>query len=206
MKNSNVLVLNSSWLPIHISPLKSAIGLIYSGRAKVVATKDIYDIANRIALYEFQTLDYDEWCEVSERLDKHKYKIINSSKNKHFTPSVIVRLGNKTIPKYAITFNRQSLYDRDNGKCQYCSKQLNKKEATIDHIIPKSKGGTNEWDNVVIACKPCNSRKGDILLDQCGLTLISPPKKPTWISTKFGRKKSVRENDDWKRFTDYIGE
>ncbi len=71
--------------------------------------------------------------------------------------------------------NRREILRRDKHTCQYCGST---KRLTIDHIIPRSKGGNNSWDNVVTACEHCNSHKGDRTPLQAGLTLRSKPKTP----------------------------
>ena len=64
--------------------------------------------------------------------------------------------------------NRREVLRRDNPTCQYCG---SRKQLTLDHVLPKSKGGTHTWDNVVTACSPCNSRKGDRTLKEAWRTL-----------------------------------
>lgn len=77
-------------------------------------------------------------------------------------PSVIAR--NKTDRFTGkVTLTDQSLYYRDHGICMYCERKLTLHETTIDHVIPRSKGGNSDWTNVVIACSMCNYRKGNKL-------------------------------------------
>ena len=63
-----------------------------------------------------------------------------------------------------VVLNRTNILKRDNNTCQYCSKKVN--SMTIDHIIPKKKGGKDTWENLVAACSKCNTKKGDSLLDK----------------------------------------
>jgi 5-methylcytosine-specific restriction endonuclease McrA len=71
--------------------------------------------------------------------------------------------------------NRREVFRRDNHACQYCG---NTKHLTLDHVIPRSKGGGHTWDNVVTACEKCNSRKSDRLLHEIGMFLRTKPKAP----------------------------
>jgi 5-methylcytosine-specific restriction endonuclease McrA len=71
--------------------------------------------------------------------------------------------------------NRREVFRRDNHACQYCG---NTKHLTLDHVIPRSKGGGHTWDNVVTACEKCNSRKSDWLLHEIGMFLRTKPKAP----------------------------
>lgn len=81
--------------------------------------------------------------------------------------------------------NRRELLRRDSYRCQYCGC---KKHLTLDHIIPRSKGGKHTWDNLVIACSPCNSRKGDQTLEQAGMNLLSKPKAPIHPTVAFAEQ------------------
>ena len=71
--------------------------------------------------------------------------------------------------------SRTMIYKRDGNKCQYCGST---KELTIDHIIPRSRGGEDSWENLVVACMPCNSRKSDKLLEETNLVLQTVPRRP----------------------------
>lgn len=71
--------------------------------------------------------------------------------------------------------SRTMIYKRDGHKCQYCGST---KELTIDHIIPRSRGGEDTWENLVVACMPCNTRKSDKLLEETNLVLQCVPRKP----------------------------
>lgn len=74
--------------------------------------------------------------------------------------------------------SRYMLYKRDNGKCAYCGRELSKKEATLDHIIPRSRGGKTEWKNVALSCKRCNTRKNDRTPKEAGMPLKVTPFNP----------------------------
>ena len=80
--------------------------------------------------------------------------------------------------KHVDKVSRYMLYKRDGGKCAYCGKPLSREEATIDHIIPKKLGGKTNWENCVISCKKCNSRKDDKTLEEAGMTLRVTPYNP----------------------------
>ncbi len=81
--------------------------------------------------------------------------------------------------------NRREVLRRDKYACQYCGCT---KKLTLDHVIPRSKGGKHSWDNVVIACSPCNSRKGDRTPAQAGLVLQTKPKTPIHPAVAFAEQ------------------
>ncbi len=77
----------------------------------------------------------------------------------------------------SIAFNKKNILKRDAYTCQYCGHNSGEK-MTIDHIIPKSQGGRTVWENVVSACRACNLKKGNKLLEQAGMRLLRRPAKP----------------------------
>jgi 5-methylcytosine-specific restriction endonuclease McrA len=81
--------------------------------------------------------------------------------------------------------NRREVLRRDHYSCQYCGST---KKLTLDHVIPRSKGGKHSWDNVVIACERCNSRKGDRTPLQAGMLLRSQPKAPMHPAVSFAEQ------------------
>ena len=81
--------------------------------------------------------------------------------------------------------NRREIFRRDNHTCQYCGST---KHLTLDHVIPRSKGGIHTWDNVVTACGKCNSYKGDRLLHETPMLLRSKPKAPMHPAIAFAEQ------------------
>lgn len=77
----------------------------------------------------------------------------------------------------SVSYTKRNVHLRDAYLCQYCAKKC-KNEATIDHIVPESRGGVDSWENTVTCCKSCNLKKGSQSLAQSGLTLIKAPRKP----------------------------
>jgi 5-methylcytosine-specific restriction endonuclease McrA len=99
------------------------------------------------------------------------------SETVNYTKPLIIRLFNYISHKTKnLRVNRQRLYKRDNNECAYCG---SKKELTIDHIIPKSRGGKNTWNNLITCCLPCNLKKGDKTPDEARMPLRFQPKTPT---------------------------
>jgi 5-methylcytosine-specific restriction endonuclease McrA len=81
--------------------------------------------------------------------------------------------------------NRREVLRRDHHACQYCG---NAKKLTLDHVIPRSKGGQHTWDNVVAACETCNSVKGDRLPQEAGMTPRIKPKAPIHPAVAFAEQ------------------
>lgn len=87
-----------------------------------------------------------------------------------------VKIGQKTPP-----LSRVNVLARDGFICQYCNKRLTSKNATLDHILPKSMGGRTEWTNMVCCCKSCNNYKGCRTPEQAGMKLKRIPQRPDWL-------------------------
>jgi 5-methylcytosine-specific restriction endonuclease McrA len=75
---------------------------------------------------------------------------------------------------------RKNILLRDRCQCQYCGLQCRAQSATIDHVVPRSKGGKTTWTNVVVACDVCNRRKGSRSVEDAGMKLLRKPRRPGW--------------------------
>ena len=121
---------------------------------------------------------------------------IRSVQNSFDLPSVI-RLNFYVHLKYKdIVLNRRNILKRDDYRGQYCAKQAT--PLTIDHIVPKNKGGKDSWENLVAACSKCNTRKGDTLLKHMDMKLLKKPRKPSKL---FQLQTYVnKKQDNWKQY------
>jgi 5-methylcytosine-specific restriction endonuclease McrA len=93
-------------------------------------------------------------------------------------PSVVRFLRAVRSKKKIVKFSRENVYARDNGACQYCGTKVQRHEATYDHVTPRSMNGTTVWENIVIACVPCNQAKGGKTPAQAGMKLRTIPVRP----------------------------
>lgn len=166
--NYGVLVLNRHWTAVHVCSVKRALSLIVQGLARVV-TED------------YQAHDFDSWRGLSA-LDPGDGPLVHTPQYAIRIPEVIVLARYNRIPPRRVRFNRRNIFLRDSFTCQYCGKRPPRDELTIDHILPRSRGGMSSWENVVLACARCNSRKGDRIPSQVGMKLLRKPRKPHWLS------------------------
>ena len=112
-------------------------------------------------------------------------------------PSVVRLVRYVKVPyNYRVAVNRRTVFARDGGRCQYCGASAE----NLDHVIPRSKGGPHTWENVVAACRPCNTRKEDRLPHEAGMTLRSTPVAPRHRVQLLALCGSTSE--DW---IDYLG-
>lgn len=147
---SSVLVLNSSYTPLHITSWKRAIVLILKEKAQFIS-------ATVIRLFHY----------------------------------IRIPVSKMTLRKPT----KSMIYLRDGNKCQYCSSTKN---LTIDHVIPKSRGGTDDWSNLVISCSSCNTKKANRHLEQTGMKLLKPPRAPH--NPVFLHLKN-HKNSEWSEYT-----
>ena len=118
-------------------------------------------------------------CIIGKALAVETYeKKISSPSISFELPAVIVL---KTVVKFRLTTiscNRSNIIWRDHNQCQYCANHFSDDKLTMDHVIPKSLGGKNTWENLVAACKKCNQRKGSRTIRESNMPPLRKPFKP----------------------------
>jgi 5-methylcytosine-specific restriction endonuclease McrA len=136
------------------------------------------------------------WKGKAEVLESHGPPIRSSSST--FTRPHVIRLVAYVRVPRGVTkrISRRVLFARDGWKCVYCGTGSNR--LTLDHVVPRSRGGTSVWENVVTSCAPCNHRKGDRLLEETSMSLRSPPRPPTPVL--FIRLAADHVPDTWRRY------
>jgi len=110
-------------------------------------------------------------------------------------PAVIRLLQYKNVPYQGALLNRHNIFKRDKNECQYCG---DKKMLTIDHVIPKSKGGKTNWLNLITACHRCNTQKGNRTPEQAGFRLKYLPFRPTL--SYFLAEYAMKNAEEWLPF------
>jgi len=188
MLTNGVLVLNRNWMAIHVCSVQRAISLLVQDLAQVVAD-------------DYQTHTFDSWREVSQHVEQNGQRFIHSTSFRMAVPEVIILTRFHRIPPRTVKFNRRNIYIRDNHTCQYCGARPGRELLTIDHVLPRSRGGKSEWENVVLACQSCNARKGSRLLENSGMRLAKPPRKPHWIGIVSHMLK-CQDRPSWQRYVD----
>mgnify|MGYP001240078147 CR=1 FL=1 len=118
-----------------------------------------------------------------ELVTEHEWQVRTVSA--HFPVPAVVRLLRRLRhrPPF-VRFSRENIYLRDEYSCQYCGKQPHPRELTLDHVLPRSRGGGTSWRNVVAACGPCNRRKGGLTPDEANMPLRNIPRRPRWLAPR----------------------
>jgi 5-methylcytosine-specific restriction endonuclease McrA len=139
----------------------------------VLVLNATYEPINVCTVRRAVVLLLKEKAEVIEQSDRTLH-----SANESMTRPMVIRLvAYVRVPRdtHRRKITRRAVFARDNWTCQYCG---SRQQLTVDHVIPRSKGGPSTWDNIVAACAPCNRRKGDSLPLQAGMELAHPPRVP----------------------------
>jgi hypothetical protein len=117
-----------------------------------------------------------------------------------YLPSVIRLRTYRHVPIRMQVASRKNIYIRDGHRCMYCGRSFAGQELTLDHVIPRSKGGANSWDNLVAACTKCNHRKADRTPDEAGMKLLRRPLPANIHTPRFVLKALGSEVSEWGRY------
>jgi len=169
--SSSVLVLNRLYMAVHVVNVRRAFCLLFRELAEVVHLEE-----GQFANYSFQT-----WREVSELRADYKQPHEDWILAVGFeiqVPRVIRLLSFDRVPKQQLHLNRRNVLARDEHTCQYCDRHYPTHQLSLDHIIPRSRGGETTWDNVVCACLSCNIRKGGRTPHEARMKLVRHPARP----------------------------
>ena len=161
MLNAHVLVLNHSYLPIHVTSVRRAFSLIYQDVARAVDEG-------------YQALDFEAW----RRLSTEGAEWIGTARGAIRVPRVITLLHFDRVPMRHVRYSRVNVFARDKFTCQYCGARPHRSELNLDHVVPRSMGGRTSWENVVCSCVECNRRKGGRTPEQARLRLLRRPNRP----------------------------
>ena len=142
--NSSVLVLNRSFLPIHVTSVRRSFSLIYQGGARVVNG-------------EYETFDFESW---RSRAHLPGVECIGTTSGPIPVPRVIVLHHYDRMPRRMVRFSRGNIFSRDGFMCQYCGRRPPRAQLNLDHVIPRTQAGRTTWENVVCCCIACNRKKG----------------------------------------------
>lgn len=191
----NVLVLNKHYMAIRVVNVRRAISLVFRDLAEVIHVEG----------GQYLSYDFESWCEVSEmkrRFEPDGHDWLHTVRFQLAVPRIVRLMIYDRLPRQEVKFNRRNLYARDGNRCQYCGKRFSTSELSLDHVVPRSRGGKNSWTNIVCCCLKCNVRKGGRTPDEARMHLIKTPVKPRRnpvINVNLGNTKYR----SWKQFLDH---
>ena len=169
--SASVLLLNRLYMAVRVGSARRALTLLYRELAEVVACDD----------GQYLSYDFDGWVEVSQakrRFEPEQHDWIRTVRFQIAVPKIIRMLVYEKVPATTVKLNRRNLFARDQNRCQYCGRRRPTTELSLDHVIPRSQGGTNAWDNIVCACVRCNVKKGGRTPEQAHMVLVRKPVQP----------------------------
>ena len=199
------LNLNANWQPVGFKTVKDAI-IDLCGSDNNKPTSLALDIDYELdehgdpIMSEAKSMNPVSWAEWM-LLPIRSWDLTISSVNRIYrVPTVIIATNYSKMPvKYFKGKpSKDAIYNRDNGICQYSGKKVDRHSATVDHIVPRSKGGADSWTNLVLCSKDINSKKGNKTNSEAGLTLLKAPVAPQPIPVYALIKEAKHE--DWKHF------
>lgn len=181
--DERTLVLNRSWRAVNVTTVRRAITLVYQRLARVIQPET------------FDTHDFESWASITTRRGDPCIRTVSLNIR---VPEIIVLASFDGHPEMRVPFSRRNLFLRDGLRCQYCGEKSSSEDLSIDHIVPRSRGGTSTWTNCVLACLACNVRKGDRTPEEARMKLLRPPARPRWtpyLSVHLGKRRA-----SWQRF------
>jgi len=190
--NASVLVLNRNFMAIRVITARHAFILLFREVAEVI------DIEQG----QFNNYDFQSWCELSRLRGEYREAHDDWVRSVNFDVQVprIVRL-TRFDRQHCTTLrlNRRNLFARDDHRCQYCGQVLPANQLSFDHVVPRSRGGTTSWENVVASCVKCNTKKGGRTPQEARMKLMRTPIQPSnnpLLTVKLGNPKY----ESWKSF------
>lgn len=190
--SSSVLVLNRYYMAVHVVNVRRAFGLLYRDLAEVIHVEDGH----------YATYNFEMWLELSQLLvaeKSHQQDWIQSVNFEIQAPRVIRLLRFDRVPRQTLRFSRRNLFARDGHCCQYCGENFPTSQLSLDHVLPRSRGGETSWENVVCSCLKCNTKKGGRTPQEARMKLICEPSKPKHsplLAMKLGNPKY----ESWRSF------
>ncbi|HND54189.1 MAG TPA: HNH endonuclease [Pirellulaceae bacterium] len=193
---SSVLVLNRCYAAVHVVNVRRAFCLLVRDLAEVIHIED----------GRYSTYDFTSWLAVSELA----WKDPGDERNRHVdwiqtvrfsvqVPRIIRLTGYDRMPRQTLRFNRRNLFARDNNSCQYCGETFPTSQLSIDHVVPRSRGGPTTWENVVCSCLDCNTKKGGRTPQEARMNLRTKPAKPSY-NPLLAAKLSNPKYASWRDF------
>lgn len=189
-----VLALNRNFQAVHVISVRRAFCLLFKELAEVIHAEN----------GQYLTYDFAGWQEYSELKVQLGEKAahedwIRAVNFEIQVPRVIRLVTYDRLPKNTVKFNRRNIFLRDGHRCQYCGNRYSTPNLSLDHVMPKSRGGGDSWENIVCACLDCNVSKGGRTPQEAGMKLLQQPTKPK-RSPLLNRQLTQPKYEIWRQF------
>lgn len=185
-----VLVLNRLWQAVHIVDARRAVALLFTGHARVLCPSD----------EAWQVWPAEEWVNLSHTQpargsDMYLHTVDRAIR----VPKILLLNEYGQLPLKEVHLNRQSIFERDGYRCQYCGRVCKTHELNLDHVLPKERGGQLTWENIVTSCLACNTQKANRTPHEADMRLLKKPRQPKsrpFVSYIIGQE----IEDEWHSF------
>lgn len=131
----------------------------------------------------------------AELIHASSRQAIHTVTQSYLLPTIIRLFNYVRVPYKKVGLSRGNIFRRDDNRCQYCGIPQN---LTLDHVMPRSRGGKDSWENLVTACQACNTRKGDMTPEEADMPLLRKPFRPSYIM--YLRDFSGKVEEEWRPF------
>jgi 5-methylcytosine-specific restriction endonuclease McrA len=192
LTKATVLVLNRNWQAINVRTPQEAFCMM----ATNVATGLEIDRGDGARAEALRPVTWEEWITLPIR---EQDEAVHTVRGQIRVPTVIVAVNYAKVPKKRPKLCARTIRQRDGNRCQYTGRVLRPDEGSLDHVVPRSRGGKDAWENLVWSAKEVNQRKADRLPHEAGLKLLSVPRAPKElpVSSLIRNPRGVAE---WKLF------
>lgn len=194
--HTSVLVLNRHYVAVHVVSARRAFCLLVKEMAEIVHVEN----------GSYMTYDFEGWLEISElrsamgeRSDEEDW--VRGVGFEVQVPRVVRLLSYDRVPRNVVKFNRRNIFLRDENRCQYCGNVYGSSHLSLDHVLPRSRGGPTSWENIVCACLKCNLRKGGRTPQEAGMKLYRTPSRPR-RNPVLSHQITTQKYACWKNFLD----
>src|SRR5262245_53639679 len=187
-----VLVLNRNWQAINIRTPADA----FCQMATNVATALDIELGEDARAQALRPVTWDEWITLPIRAGDNAVRTAHSVIR---VPTVIVAVNFARVPKQRPKLNAHNIRLRDGNRCQYTGRVLRPEEGSLDHVVPRSRGGKDTWENLVWSAKDVNQRKADRLPHEAGLRLLAIPRAPKELPVT-AHLRNAHGVAEWKLF------
>ena len=182
-----VLVLNKCWQAIDTKTPAQAFCMMAG------------DSATALDIADDGTMTPTRWADWLLLPVRERDNEIGTARGPVRVPTVLVLARFARVPRRRPRFSARNVWERDGGVCQYTGRKLKPSEGNIDHVVPRSRGGTTTWENCVLAHREVNTRKADRTPQEAGLLLLRQPARPRELPTTMGLHNS-HGVEDWNHF------
>jgi 5-methylcytosine-specific restriction endonuclease McrA len=187
LTKSTVLILNRHWQAIHVRTPAEAFCML----ATAVATALDIDADDHI-----RPVTWEEWLTLPVRPQDRAVLTVRGPIR---VPTVIVAVNFAKVPKKRPKLSARTIRERDRNRCQYTGALLRPEEGSLDHVVPRSRGGRDTWENLVWSSKSVNTKKADRLPHEAGLKLLSVPRAPKELPVT-ALLRNAHSVAEWKLF------